>query len=310
MLRLSPPNGARLAQCQTFETWLAGSESNVAGALRVLGKSVTWASRLPDHALGRKIESGLRAWGIDVSAVVWAPPTERVGVFYYEPGAAPRSATVVYDRAGSAASFLSPANLPDSLFEMHRHLHVSGITPALSASCAETVGDAVHRAKARGMTVSFDVNYRAKLWTPIQAAETLTPLLRGSDIVLCSRDDARLIFGCSGDAETQASGMWEEFGGPDIIITAGADGAVGCAAGKSVAVPAIAVPTTVERLGSGDAFAAGFLAAFLDSEEMEQSLRLGVATAALKLTVPGDMLIGTRDEIEALRAQTTGASWR
>lgn len=310
MLCLSPPHGARLVQSASFDAWLAGSESNVAAALCVLGKSVTWVSRLPDNPLGRRVEAGLRGGGIDVSGVVWASPHERVGIFYYEAGAAPRPATVVYDRAGSAASFLSPAGLPEALFAAHRHLHVSGITPALSPSCAETVADALRRAKAHSMTASFDVNYRAKLWAPAQAAQALAPLMAQADVLLCSRADAALVFGLSGDAEAQARGLQERFGCPQVVVTAGASGAVGCAGGECVSVPAVPVPVTVERLGSGDAFAAGCLAGFLEGQGMEASLRLGAAAGALKRTVPGDMLAGTRAEIEAPLAPEMGAAWR
>ncbi len=296
MLRLSPAHGKRLSQETVFEMCIAGSESNVAGALCVLGKSVTWVSRLPSHALGRKIAADLRAHGVDVSAIVWTPPTERVGLLYYEPSVP----SVVYDRAKSAASFLSPGDLPETLFTTHRHLHMTGITPALSASCTETAAYTVERARRNGMTVSFDVNYRAKLWPPSEAAAALAPLMAQADIIICSRDDARLLFDCTGEAATQAHCLWERFRGPDIVLTAGADGAVGCAAGGCVAVPAVPMPFTVERLGSGDAFVAGYLAGFLEAQDMEQSLRLGAATAALKRTVLGDLLIGNRAEVEAL----------
>ena len=166
MLRLSPPGRRRLSQADSFEAWVAGSESNVAAALCALGLSATWVSRLPDNPLGHKIEAALRGLGVDVAHVVWTPPQERVGLFYAEPAAEPRAGVVVYDRAHSAASALSPADLPGALFDAHRHLHVSGITPALSASCAAAVADAIARARARGRTVSLDINYRAKLWSP------------------------------------------------------------------------------------------------------------------------------------------------
>lgn len=296
MLRLSPACGKRFSQSRTFEVCPAGSESNVSGALCVLGKTVTWVSRLPNHALGRKIASDLRASGVDVSAIIWAPPTERLGLLYYDPSAT----SVVYDRAKSSATFLSPFDLPETLFTSHRHLHVTGITPALSASCAETVTDTVECAKSNGMTVSFDVNYRAKLWTPLEAAALLAPIMAQSDVIVCSRDDARLLFGCSGDSVQQALCLWEQFHSSDIVLTAGADGAVGCAGGHCIAVPAVFLSSTVERLGSGDAFAAGYLAGFLDDWGMEQSLRLGAATAALKRSVLGDMLVGTRADVEAL----------
>lgn len=310
MLRLSPPGRERLAQAQAFDVWVAGCESNVATALRVLGRSVSWVSRLPDNPLGRRIEADLRAQDVDVSHVVWTPGTERVGTFYAEPAAPPRAAQVVYDRAGSASSRLSPTDLPDALFDDHRHLHVSGITPALSLSCAETVADAIHRAKARGRTVSFDVNYRAKLWTPNAAAEALSPLLVQADILFCAREDSARLFGLSGHDADRARGLWERFGVSLIALTAGGDGAVGCHEGDCIAVPAFPVEATVERIGSGDAFAGGFLAGFLAGDDLESSLRLGAAAGALKRTILGDMLIARRADVDTVLAQGTATGWR
>ena len=271
--------------------------------------SVTWVSRLPDNALGRKVASDIGARGVDVSRVVWTPTDERAGTFYVEAAAPPRPATVVYDRAHSAASRLAPADLPDALFDTHRHLHVSGITPALSASCADAVADALRRAKARGRSVSLDVNYRAKLWSPEAAAAALAPLLAQVDVVICGRDDAARLFGLMGTDEDRATRLWERFGVQTVALTTGRAGAVGCDAAGCRTVPAIPMESTVERLGSGDAFAAGFLAEFLSGASLESALRLGVAAAALKRTIPGDMLIATRAEVEAVRTQEAGA-WR
>lgn len=309
MLRLSPPGRLRLAQASAFDVWVAGCESNVAVALRALGKSVTWVSRLPDNAVGRLVEAALRARDVDVSSVVWTAPDERVGLFYAEAAALPRPGVVIYDRAGSAAASLCPADLPDALFDSHRHLHVSGITPALSPSCAETVSDAIRRAKARAKTVSLDVNYRARLWSPEAAAKALAPLLRQVDVLFCARDDAAPLFGLSGDDATRASNLRSEFGVPVVALTAGRDGAVGCDATGCCSVPAVPVEVTVERFGSGDAFAAGYLACYLAGAPMEHSLRMGVAAAALKRTIPGDLLMATRADVEAIMTEKSTA-WR
>jgi len=310
MLRLSPPGGLRLAQAASFDVWVAGSESNVAAALCALGLSVSWVSRLPDNPPGRKVADALRGLGIDVSHVVWTPSDERVGLFYAEPGTEPRAGTVVYDRAYSAAASLSPADLPDALFDTHRHLHVSGITPALSASCAGAVADAVARAKARGRTVSLDVNYRAKLWSPESAAAALSPLIPQADVLFCARDDAERLFGLSGDASARASGLRARFGVPVTVLTAGADGAVGCDAEGGCVVPAVPVEATRERIGSGDAFAGGFLAEYLSGASLDQALRMGAAAGALKRTILGDMLVATRADVEAVLSQEQRDGWR
>ena len=306
MLRLSPPGRLRLAQAASLDVWVAGCESNVAAALCALGLSATWVSRLPDNPPARKVEAALRATGVDVSHVVWTPANERVGLFYAEAAAEPRAGTVVYDRAHSAASALTPDDLPDALFDCHRHLHVSGITSALSASCAAAVADAAARAKARGRTVSLDVNYRAKLWSPQDAAAALSLLMASVDVLFCAQADAALLFGLSGDA----SSLRDHFGVPVAVLTAGADGATACDAGGCLAVPAVPVAETVERIGSGDAFAAGFLAEYLRGASLEDALKMGAAAGALKRTILGDMLVATRADIEAVRAREGRAAWR
>jgi len=310
MLRLSPPGRERLTEARAFEVWVGGSESNVAAALCVFGVSVTWVSRLPDHPLGRRVAEELRRRGVDVSQVVWTAETDRVGTFYAEPGASPRAAQVVYDRANSAAAALRSADLPDALFATHKHLHVSGITPALSPSCADAMTDAIRRAKAHGLTVSLDINYRAKLWSPEAAAAALSPLLSQTEVLICSRDDAARLFGLTGGDAERARGLWERASHPTVVLTTGGDGAIGCGDGTCVTVPAFPVETTVERIGSGDAFAAGFLAGFLAKKSLEESLRMGVAAGALKRTIAGDILTATRREIDALLAQETALGWR
>jgi 2-dehydro-3-deoxygluconokinase len=310
MLRLSPPGRLRLSQATSFDVWVAGSESNVAAALCTLGPSVSWVSRLPDNPPGHKIADTLRGLGVDVSHVIWTPPGERVGLFYAEPATEPRAGTVVYDRAHSAASSLSPADLPDALFDTHRHLHVSGITPALSASCVAAVTDAVARAKARGRTISLDINYRAKLWSSQSAAAALTPLAEQVDVLFCAQGDTARLFGLSGDDVARASSLRARFGVPIAVLTAGTDGAVGCDADGCCVVPAVPVEATVERIGSGDAFAGGFLAEYLRGASLEDALRMGAAAGALKRTILGDMLIATRSEVEALLAREGRAAWR
>jgi 2-dehydro-3-deoxygluconokinase len=310
MLRFTPCNHQRLEQVASMDVWVAGSESNVAAALSVLGLTSTWVGRLPDNPVGHKIAKFLQFRGVDVSLVVWAAPNERVGTFYLEAGAAPRAARVVYDRAHSAAASLSPDDLPDFLFQTHRHLHLSGITPGLSVSCAQAAADGIRRARACGMTVSFDVNYRALLWPTDVAREALSPLISHVDVLFCSRDDAGRIFGLSGTHDAVAAAFHEKFGVPTVVLTAGADGAVGKDPSGCVSVPAIPVPVTVDRIGSGDAFAAGFLSGYLAGAPLEQSLRLGVAAAALKRTIPGDILTATRAEFDAVLAQDGKANWR
>ena len=313
MLRFSPPGVERLIQARNIESWVAGSESNVAATLCALGCTATWAGRLPDNPLGQRIAAELRALGVDTSAVVWtSEPGDRVGTFYFEAAAPPRPAQTIYDRAGSSASRLTPADLPDALFATHRHLHVSGITPALSPSCAETVVDAIARANAQRMSVSLDVNYRAKLWTPEQAAAALHMLLPRVTLLICAVGDAAALFGISADSAADcARELQQRFGVPECVVTAGAKGAASCdRSGVSESVEAFPVEASIGRLGSGDAFAAGYLAAYLADGSLTERLRLGAAAAALKRTIPGDMLIATREEVEAVLVEERESGWR
>lgn len=308
LLRLAPPPGLRLAQASALDIWVAGSEANVAAGLRVLGVPATWVGRLPDNAVGHRVMRGLAAHDIDVRHVLWTGAKGRVGLLYTESGVSPRPPATVYDRAGSAAASMIPSDISDSLLALHSHLHVSGITPALSESCAQTVIDAVRRAHDHKMTVSLDVNWRSMLWSAETAHATLAPLLPLVDIVICSQSDARHVFGQEGTGTEQAKSLQGKYRVSVVVLTAGADGAVGCDTGQILTLPAITVEKTVERLGSGDAFAAGFLAGYLNGS-LEEGLQLGIAAAALKRTVPGDMLVGTRGEIEAIRA-TEEKPWR
>src|SRR5579872_1299621 len=175
MIRLSPPGHARLEATDLLECRTGGSESNTAIALARLGRRAAWWSRLPDNPLGRKIATQVARWGVDTSLILWAE-TGRAGVYFIEFGAPPRPHHVYYDRADSAASHLTPDMVDWAQLDGARHLHLTGITPALSAGCAATVAHAAHEARARGLTVSLDINYRRKLWTPAQAKKMLAPL--------------------------------------------------------------------------------------------------------------------------------------
>jgi 2-dehydro-3-deoxygluconokinase len=271
-----------------------------------MGLRARWVSRLPDDGRGRRVARSLAAHGVDVSGVVWdRAPGARVGVFFVEAGAAPRATEVIYDRADSAASRLAPADLPADLIATCRHLHVTGITPALSESCARAVAHAVGAAKRLGRTVSLDVNYRARLWPPGRAAETLGPLLPQADLLITAADDVRLLWDIAGTGAEVAAALRARFGPPAVAVTLGADGVLVDDGSAAVQVAAPPVAEMVDRLGAGDAFAAGLLTGFLEDRDLARGARLGMAMASLKLTLPGDEFFCTRAEVEALAAGET-----
>lgn len=300
MLRWTPTAQLPIALANSFDVYVAGSEANVATGLASLGMTATWVSRLPDNPLGHRVESTLRGYGVDVSHVVWANASTRLGMLFAEQPAEPRRGHVVYDRKNSAAASLAAVDLPDSLLRLHTHLHLTGITPALSASCAETMADVISRARESGMTVSFDVNYRVKLWKTDEAARGLAPFLQDVDVLFCSSLDAARLFGCEGNDAERARALAGRFGAKLTVVTAGANGAVACEGERILSCPVFPVERTIERFGSGDAFVAGFLWSHLAGHNLERSVRAGCAAAALKRTIPGDALVTTPAELEVV----------
>lgn len=304
MIRLSPPDHQRLETTPVLEIHIGGAELNVAVALAQLGVPVAWVSKLPSNPLGWRIVREAQRFGVDTSRVVWTNEG-RVGLYFYERGTTPRPSSVLYDRRHSAINTLRADELDWEFIGTAKILHLTGITPALSDNCRQLVGAAIVRAKQKGMLVSFDVNYRTRLWAPEQARAILSSLLRsGVDILICTKDDAATLFGLMGDAETSARQLQATFRIPNVVITHGDRAVVALPQGGFTAV-GFAL-TEVDRLGAGDAFVAGLLYGVLQGN-WELGLRYGLAMAALKHTIPGDWFIGSKAEIDALlQAQAKG----
>lgn len=299
MLRLSPPDTQRLEGASVLSVHVAGSESNVAVAMARLGKQAAWVSRLPDTPMGHTVANMIRLNGVDTSRVIWAE-YERLGLMFVENGSPPRPTRAWYDRAHSAASKLTPADLPLDLIAEARWLHLSGITPALSESCAATIRAALNHAHQHRRSVSFDVNYRALLWSTEQAAVTLEPFCRDADVVLVALRDARSLFGVSANADAvSAAHELQQCWGGLIIVTQG-DSGTASDDGTTTAYCNAYPVTIVDRIGAGDAFAAGAICRLLENATSVDMLQFGAALAALKLTVPGDFSPLSRQEVETL----------
>ncbi|HKZ18880.1 MAG TPA: sugar kinase [Acidimicrobiia bacterium] len=295
MLRLSVPPGIRLEAAHSLDIHVAGSEANVSVALARLGRSVAWVSRLPEGPLGRRVASALGGQGVDLSHVSWLPNT-RLGIFYVELSLPPRRVSTIYDRRDSAASQMSVDNFPWSVLDGTRLVHISGITPALSPSCQELSQQLAVRARDSGVAFSLDVNYRAKLWGINEARTCLVKLASEADLLLVGREDARDIFGLEGAPETVLSGLVEQTRAVNVVLTLGSDGAVFQSPNANGVVPAVPV-TVVDRLGAGDAFAAGVVHGFLDGD-VGRGVELGTAMGSLALGTTGDQLISGLAEIE------------
>lgn len=309
MLRLSPPGHERLAQAVTLEMRFGGAESNVAVALARLGFKTAWLSRLPDNPLGQRLIAELRSHGVDTSGVRMVSG-ERLGSYFIEFGSPPRPNRVIYDRANSAMSRMTAADVAFDLIAQARWLHLSGITPALSESCRELTLAAATFARSKQIPVSFDVNYRALLWSPQQAGQTLEPILQQCDVIFSAHRDAQNLFGAAANAEQAARELRARFGCKHMVLTIGEEGAIACTAEAIEQQDSFHVAHPVDRIGAGDAFDAGYIAAQLRGLPLDAALRFGNAMSALKMTVPGDLALISPAEIEQMLAGSKLASVR
>jgi len=299
MVRLSVPAGHALHQARSFDAHLGGAESNVCIALASLGRRTAWFGAVPDSPLGTWVETHLRAARVDTAGVVKVEGA-RLGTYYVELGATPWPTEVTYDRAGSAASTMTPGDVDlDALLDTS-WLHLTGITPALGPAAATTIDAALEAAAERGVQVVLDVNHRAKLWTASDARAWLEPRLERVDLLVCGHADAATVLGVTGDDRAVARTLAERTRGGAAVVTHGAAGAT--AWDGEDWVHADAVPATViDRLGAGDAFDAGLLDGLL-SGSLEEGLRRGAALAALCLGRHGDAVQVDRATLEATMA--------
>lgn len=305
MLRLTPPGFQRLEQARSFEAHVGGAELNVAVAAARLGMASRWVSRLPDNALGRMIATRAREQGVDVH-IDWTID-DRAGLYFAELGAAPRASSVVYDRAGSAMSRITPGTIEwPSVFRGARWLHVSGITPALSESAATAAAEALIEAKRTQLTISYDLNYRGKLWSAEKARAVQEPLLKYVDVLVTTEDDTRMVLGMSASEPPDeiAAALAQRFDLGAVAVTLPVTvrypwSAVVSAQGEIYRAPRHEVQA-IDRLGAGDAFCAGLIVGRLENRGWDDAVRLAAAVSALKYSIPGDFCLVTRGEVEQL----------
>lgn len=275
---------------------VGGAESNVATGLSRLGHLVRWVGRIGDDEVGQLVLRTIRAEGIDTARVV-IDPERRTGLMVVEKRVADIS-RVAYYRAGSAGSALSTADLEGVFDDSTRVLHVTGISPALSASAAEATSWAVDRAVDRGIAVSLDVNYRAGLWGREDASAVLTSLASRATVVFASDDELALV--AAGHTESEAVRLLLGAGVREVIVKRGGDGASAWHGDTEVSVPARPV-TVVETIGAGDAFTAGYLSALLDGLDVRARLERGATAGAFAVSAAGDWEpLPTRAELELL----------
>ena len=297
MLRLTPPQGQRLARVDDLSVNVGGAESNVAVAAANLGTEAAWASVLPDTDLGERVVHALRGEGVE-PAVTWTDGG-RVGTYYFERGGAPRGENVMYDRAGTPVRDATPEDLPGERIRDADVVFTTGITPALSDRLRETTRETLVTAGDAGATTAFDLNYRAKLWDRETARAALTDLLPAVDVMFVAERDARAVLDRAGTPEAVGRELTADFGLETVVLTRGDDGALAVDDGEVFRQDSY-VTDTVDPVGSGDAFAGGFLARRLDDGSVPEALAYGAATAAVKRTVAGDMSLTSAEEVAAV----------
>lgn len=279
MVLITPHDATRLADADDVRLTIGGAESNVAAHVASLGRPAAWVSALGDDVLGHRVHRTVTGQGVDTRWVSFDRDA-RTGVYFKDPGHG-----VHYYRAGSAASRMSPASIAHVPLEDAEIVHISGITPALSPSCAAMIDAVIHRVTAAGRgSLSFDANHRAALWEASVAAPVLLALANRADIVFVGLDEAQTLWACRTPEDVRAL-VWSP---THLIVKDGDVGATEFSDAGAVFVPAI--PTqVVEAVGAGDAFAAGWLAAKLASALPEERLQAGHRRAHLVLQSTDDV---------------------
>ncbi|MFL5680200.1 MAG: sugar kinase [Chloroflexota bacterium] len=307
LVALVAPSQGPLAEAAAFERHIAGAEANVAVGLARLGRTVDYIGRVGDDGFGTAIVRKLRGEGVGVERLR-VDPEARTGLMIRERRSL-GAAQVLYYRTGSAGSRLTPDDVDPAAFGGARWLHITGITPALSASAKASVDRAIALARGARMTISVDLNLRRRLWLEETAAPVFRDLVARTDIVMGDADEAAIAIGEGGDAadpEVLARKL-VALGAGTAVVKLGADGAV-AATGKGPVVhsPALPVAAVVDPVGAGDAFAAGFIAATLDGLALDEALRTANACGAAAVSAIGDMAgLPDRAELDRLLAATS-----
>ena len=327
MLRLSPQGYLRFSQAGNFDVVYGGGESNVAVSLANFGVPVDFVTRLPQNDIGECAMMEMRKRGVGIDKIVWGG--DRLGIYYLETGAVSRGSKVVYDRAHSSMAEIKAGMIDwKTVFEGVEWFHWTGITPAISQGAADACLEAVKVASAKGITISTDLNYRAKLWRYCDAShreEVMSELTSYCDIILGNEEDAEMHFGIKPEGiQVQTQGhevkagaflsvcrqMMQKFPRSKKVITT-LRGSISAShntwAGvlydgkKMYESPQYQITDIVDRVGGGDSFMGGLIYGLLTYPEQDQNaLNFAVAASCLKHTIKGDANLVTVAEVEKL----------
>jgi 2-dehydro-3-deoxygluconokinase len=322
MLRLAPPNLERILQTGTFVATFGGGEANVAVSVAGFGVAASYVTVLPpNHPVADACIAELRRFGIDTSHIVRAPG--RMGIYFLEPGANQRPSKVVYDRDNAAIALARPGAIDwDRAFDAATWFHITGITPALSASAADLAMESVSKAKSKGLTVSCDFNYRKNLWKYGKSApEVMRELVKHVDVGIANEEDCQKALGVKIDVDVESGaldvrkyrGMSDqvlaEFPNLKMLAitlresrSASHNGWSACLNDRQQFLVSRRYDIThiVDRVGGGDAFSGGLIYGLLTFENRQEALEFAVAASCLKHSIPGDFNRFTVDEVKAL----------
>ena len=321
MLRLQPYNYERFVQCDHVEFTFGGGEANVAVSLANYGMDVAYVTKLPTHSIGQAAVNSLRRYGVDTSKIVRGG--ERVGIYFNEKGASQRGSVCIYDRAYSAIQLASASDFDwDAIFEGAEWFHFTGITPALGANLVEICKEACKAAKARGIKISCDLNYRGKLWTRAQAREAMTELCQYVDVCISNEEDAKDVFGIEAEAtdiyggnlnhegyKSVAKQLADKFGFEMVAITL-RESHSAFDNGWSAMLYNVAKDEycfskkydlhIIDRVGGGDSFGGGLIYACMNGYDTQAAVEFAVAASALKHSIEGDYNMVTLAEVQKL----------
>ena len=321
MLRLQPYDYQRFVQCERVAFTFGGGEANVAVSLANYGMDATFVTKLPDHAIGQAGINALRRYGVDTSKIIRGG--DRVGIYFNEKGASQRGSVCIYDRAHSALQEADPAEFDwDEIFDGAQWFHFTGITPALGGEMARICKEACAAAKAKGLTVSCDLNYRSKLWSREQAKTVMIDLCQYVDVCIANEEDAKDVFGIRAkDSDIYAGNLHQEgyrsvarelsqlCGFSKVAITLresrsasdnGWSGMLYDGKKEEFYFSRKYDLHIVDRIGGGDSFGGGLIYGFLSGKENQDALEFAVAAAALKHSVEGDFNQVSAQEVEKL----------
>jgi 2-dehydro-3-deoxygluconokinase len=322
MLRLQPPGFERVRTTRSFEALYAGGEANVAVSLAAYGVPAVYVTRLPNNDLGDGCLAYLRQFGVITEYILRGG--ERQGIYFIERGAAQRASKVIYDRANSSFATIQPGMVDwDKVFDGADWFHWTGITPAVSGSAAAACLEAVQKAKALGLTVSTDLNYRKNLWKwGKPAGEVMADLVQYCDLVIANEEDAEKVFGIKAEGVDVTGGKVEAAGYQQVAekltarfpsvktVAFTLRGSISAThntwsgmlwqGDEMVTAPVYDIDFIVDRVGGGDAFGGGLIFALRQGRPLQQALGFAVAASCLKHSIPGDFNAVTLEEVEKL----------